>query len=790
MEFYQSVADRLISDGYLLTALELYTELCERGKTIKSLKDFFDDSSNFDQYTRRASVSPAPSVAGSQLTLDEGSLFDLTRNSEDSSMQVNVSDRVAILEFELRKANQTISSLRSELTQSMRRESNVGRSGDVTDSKINDAEEDEDEDELLGHEKRTLNYLVNEYLLRHNFKLTAITFSDENSDEDFEDWESIGINTSKPPDLGRIYRRFLTNNDSSRMVPDVVASQQMPVAISTSSRSVQVETLTDQEEVLDELNRKLEDKESELLQQKENELSAKIEAQNSAKQQQSVIEKLQRKIKDLEGVSEDGVDAEEPLQPLDARKQVFLDFLNLDVLPPTLNHLTTASDFDVVIELISCSLPEIVPHILLARRGTVLPLILTAIKHHKDAQVRDNLLNLLFNLTKKPDEEMREVIVRGFVEIAQQNRSQIEDELLPQLWQQIEHKYLERRILVAQTCMALVPYIPSSIRDSLVFSILQQLVVQDKELQVRQAACNALSVLTLYMESDSKINTTIPKILTEILRDEEMVEKVCQSLLLSFARCCEKSTLMAFCEEVLPQLSTLICLLPFVIFAVITDAPFYNETNAPATRTERIMYLLLPEFDSLVVNLQECMSSFEPWPVMIWMDTKLVDPLIDLASKTLASEHDKTLKIVAIFREITTVFGPSLLTAKLTTRLPLLKEDACSTNAASDSALVPSYFLGAKCGSNVAEVTEELHQTVLKVCAEPDGKTDGLTVTISQLLAKAGVNEESVVRDSLCEMAWSLVVHPSSIVKSFAGTVLNILATSGKICFVLPHFCD
>ena len=39
-------------------------------------------------------------------------------------------------------------------------------------------EADEDTSlELLGHEKRTLNYLVNEYLLTNGYKLTAITFS-------------------------------------------------------------------------------------------------------------------------------------------------------------------------------------------------------------------------------------------------------------------------------------------------------------------------------------------------------------------------------------------------------------------------------------------------------------------------------------------------------------------------------------------------------------------------------------------------------------------------------------
>ena len=43
------------------------------------------------------------------------SLFDLTRNSED--WHHNPDDRVAVLEFELRKARETIFTLRDELTQ-------------------------------------------------------------------------------------------------------------------------------------------------------------------------------------------------------------------------------------------------------------------------------------------------------------------------------------------------------------------------------------------------------------------------------------------------------------------------------------------------------------------------------------------------------------------------------------------------------------------------------------------------------------------------------------------------
>lgn len=59
------------------------------------------------------------------------------------------------------------------------------------------------------HEQRALNFLVNEYLLAHSYKLTAITFSDENENQDFEDWQDVGLNIPKPPELLQIYREFM-----------------------------------------------------------------------------------------------------------------------------------------------------------------------------------------------------------------------------------------------------------------------------------------------------------------------------------------------------------------------------------------------------------------------------------------------------------------------------------------------------------------------------------------------------------------------------------------------------
>lgn len=136
------------------------------------------------------------------------------------------------------------------------------------------------------------------------------------------------------------------------------------------------------------------------------------------------------------------------------------------------------------------------PNILLNKREELLPLLLLAIQHHPNAETRDKLLNILFNLTKKPDVDQRKVILKGIKKIAKYlGHDKVEAELLPQLWEQIDHKYSERRLLVGETCAVLLPYIPNSLISSLLFSILQQLALEDKDIQVRQSAISRFVIL-------------------------------------------------------------------------------------------------------------------------------------------------------------------------------------------------------------------------------------------------------------------------------------------------------
>jgi hypothetical protein len=55
------------------------------------------------------------------------------------------------------------------------------------------------------------------------------------------------------------------------------------------------------------------------------------------------------------------------------------------------------------------------------------------------------------------------IYAAGIVGIARcSGLSIVENEILPQCWEQISHKHVERRLLVAESCIALAPYVSVS----------------------------------------------------------------------------------------------------------------------------------------------------------------------------------------------------------------------------------------------------------------------------------------------------------------------------------------
>lgn len=199
-------AEKLLTHQLLLTALELHTELVEAGLEIPRLRDFFSNPGNFErqyQTTTLSSGAHSPVIPRTSSIATIDSLDDYARYSDDGARDTD--EKVAVLEFELRKAHETIKALRGSLTEATETETPASEG---SHSENTERDHSTGGDLLRPHEKRALNFLVNEYLLKNGYRMTSVTFSDENADQDFDDWDDVGLNTAKPPDLLHLYRDY------------------------------------------------------------------------------------------------------------------------------------------------------------------------------------------------------------------------------------------------------------------------------------------------------------------------------------------------------------------------------------------------------------------------------------------------------------------------------------------------------------------------------------------------------------------------------------------------------
>ena len=799
----QKVADYLLKEGYLLTALELHVELSEKGSPLPSLTTFFKESKNFESFISK--TSPQSSVSGSQAGLDDvSSLFDLTRNSEDSHVY-HTEDRVAVLEFELRKARETIFNLREELTQQTKVNQNQDHDSDTID--INEQSDDEYEEENLvmkAHEKRIVNFLINEYLLQNGYKLTSITFSDENTDADyFEDWDNIGINVTKPPNLLRLYRDYGKHFEHKQVN--------------------HIEINTDPDPEWQNLKQKSKENDEEI-----QGLESKIQClQSNLEQHKSSIDQLSTQLKEKESL----IDILKSSQTIKSSSSLasaeIKDNLEemLEIIPPGefYQHLKNKCpqidqdqedwylNQDLVHELAQ-SLPKIVPNILLNKREELLPLLIISIQHHPDSKTRDQLLNLLFNLTKKPEVEQRKVILKGFKGIARTlGHQKLETELLPQLWEQLNHKYDERRILVAETCSVLLPNIPNALTNSLVLSMLQQLSIEDKCIQVRSSAISGLSLLVLHLQEDANKHELIAEMLKTLLNDpsEEIVEIVQNQLLQSVLKWYtdkDFSTLdilqarleefTSFCDHMkdmeaidftilMQKIQTLRLILPFIVALLIKNMP---ESPKPenAENDDLIEMILEGHSDKNLGDLKALLQKewYESWKTLEWFKSEWLIIVIQALSQV---PGPLEIKVIEAFSELFKAhfdylglnFVRDHLAPKFNQFLPPLMLETQQEFSAQEiktyqSCLLPVFVQGVLVKIDTpTDIADKLQELAISYCTNPVLNSWPISTSIQMLVLN---HSDPGYRDAIAEMAWTLLVHPDSSVKIIASMTLESLA--------------
>ncbi|XP_031652393.1 RAB11-binding protein RELCH homolog isoform X7 [Oncorhynchus kisutch] len=863
------IAAQLIRDHYILTALEFHTELLESGRELPRLRDYFSNPGNFERQTgtppacKEQGLGPGGPLnrAGSISTLDS---LDFARYSDDGNRESD--ERVAVLEFELRKAKETIQALRTNLTQAAE--------SDTQERNKNYSSHPETQEPIRPLEKRALNFLVNEYLLKNEYKLSAITFSDENDDQDFELWDDVGLNIPKPPDLLQIYRNCGSALPSPRNTVDV--------AVGVESGELTGNYITQKSDLLQQ-------QQTEVVEELEYQISLLNEEKQSLadyiKKLQSEIQSLRRTVSppphdqgsqpnppsssssstppqplldngqylDIRGASEPDKPPTESIPPtqtisnpthtssqphakLKSRGTVVFDQPNRKLSPAFQQALLSfckmsadsrlgaevsriADNEESVMLMLGRCLPHIVPNVLLAKREELIPLILCTACLHPEPKERDQLLHILFNLIKRPDDEQRQMILTGCVAFARHvGPTRVEAELLPQCWEQINHKYPERRLLVAEACGALAPYLPKEIRSSLVLSMLQQMLAEDKADMVREAVVKSLAIIMGYIDDPDKYSQGFELMLLSLGDpSERVVSAIHQVFIPAFAAWTTElgnlqttliPSLLARIEKLLKGehgldehklhmfLSALQSLIPPLFSVVIQNAPFTHRVNLqgdiPPIEVTRFPRPASPLQDiATIVGSRETLSALlilydyqlehegtTGWDSLLWVVNQLLPQLIDIVGRINVASTTCVHEFSRFFWRLCRTFGKIFTNTKVKPQfqeiLRLSEEnvDALTGNGILTKATVPIYATGVLTCYNQDEDRKLLVgflEDVMTTLSLSHAPLDSLKASFVEL----GANP--VYHELLLTVLWYGVVHTSALVRCTAARMFELL---------------
>ncbi|XP_077747273.1 RAB11-binding protein RELCH isoform X5 [Canis aureus] len=900
-----AIAAQLLRDQYLLTALELHTELLESGRELPRLRDYFSNPGNFERQSGTPPGMGAPGMpgaaggggaggrepsttsgggqlnrAGSISTLDS---LDFARYSDDGNRETD--ERVAVLEFELRKAKETIQALRANLTKAAEHEVPLQERKNYKSSP-------EIQEPIKPLEKRALNFLVNEFLLKNNYKLTSITFSDENDDQDFELWDDVGLNIPKPPDLLQLYRDFGNHQVTGKDLVDVASGVEedelealtpvlgnLPPSLETPQtveNSLLVQKLEDKISLLnnekwslmeqirrlesemdflknehfaipvvcDSVQPSLDHKDSEDSGQnpvinntdkgkdKNNHLSKSDEVDSTIPKENfpNSVPRREKEEVPSSPSSKNTVHFDKPNRKLSpAFHQALLSFCRMSADSRLGSEVSRIADSEksVMLMLGRC-LPHIVPNVLLAKRERMvlhlcqelIPLILCTACLHPEPKERDQLLHILFNLIKRPDDEQRQMILTGCVAFARHvGPTRVEAELLPQCWEQINHKYPERRLLVAESCGALAPYLPKEIRSSLVLSMLQQMLMEDKADLVREAVIKSLGIIMGYIDDPDKYQQGF-ELLLSALGDpsERVVSATHQVFLPAYAAWTTElgnlqshliPTLLNKIEKLLREgehgldehklhmyLSALQSLIPSLFALVLRNAPFSSKAKLhgevpqiEVTRFPRPMSPLqdvstiIGSREQLAVLLQLYDYQLEHegttgWETLLWVVNQLLPQLIEIVGKINVTSTACVHEFSRFFWRLCRTFGKIFTNTKVKPQfqeiLRLSEEniDSSAGNGVLTKATVPIYATGVLT-CYIQEEDRKLLvgflEDVMTLLSLSHAPLDSLKASFVELGANPAYHE------LLLTVLWYGVVHTSALVRCTAARMFELL---------------
>jgi len=475
-------------------------------------------------------------------------------------------ERVSLLEYELRIAKEDLDAARAQLAalkDAQAAAAHLPAQPQTAQAAAAAEESGVASGAMTEQEGRALHYIVKRHLMAHRLNMTAITLAEELKAADIAGWEDAGIDgLAEAPDLLHIYRQFIhkavyvpsgfkerieaLQRECAVLQRVAKESEHTIVALSADKAALE-KKLTEARLTIEKLqqNRPRSSSNTSATAAAAAAAAAAI-APPSSLLPTSVTPAVANPNHTAQPANEQLPSATatrqmKPVQTADAtmaapktwqdefrQSRRDKNAVKLRARPvyesrlaQMVRRLNELEDSDNgVVQILSESLPFLVRGVIFAKREELVPLFLCAVQRSTDRDSRMALINLFFNIIKRPDEQQRSLITEGFLALAALvGPTRTTEELLEQCTKEVGSKYEERRILVADTCACLAQYCIPSARSSTVLAILTNLL-QDKSGTVRTAAVKNLAVLVTYFADDSKLQSLLSET-ARLLRDTD-----------------------------------------------------------------------------------------------------------------------------------------------------------------------------------------------------------------------------------------------------------------------------
>lgn len=324
--------------------------------------------------------------------------------------------------------------------------------------------------------------------------------------------QDFGLEVPEPPSLINLYRYYYGAINNTEDKKALYSALEESIEIITNLRK----NLSEQEHRAEHANQKMLESEEKLKriekgklgiksaeiergEDKKTDNKAKIEISNSENEVEKVNQgQLQAQIAEEENAKKSIPKRSRDYAFLFTREQSELDENSQRITSLISKIKDLSNENSSIAMLLGETLPDLVPGVILKKRETLLPLILSAVYWHPDDKKRADMTYMLFNLIRVPNSQQRRMILDGCINLAAligQERSA--RELLPLAVEAITSQYEDRRIFCAEFCGWIAPKIDHEMRISLMLSILQQLS-QDRMFAVRTSSVvNLARVLVL-----------------------------------------------------------------------------------------------------------------------------------------------------------------------------------------------------------------------------------------------------------------------------------------------------